>query len=890
MTPRLRVWLRRLWGTFGRGPRDAEMEEELKLHVSLVTADLERSGLPPAEAARRARLQIGSVTEAMDRRRDQRGLPWLEDLGQDLRYGSRTLRRSPVFSVVAILTLTLAIGANTAIFSILNVLMLRSLPVRDPGSLVQFSWLYPRDPPQNFFSVANYELYRDHNHVFTDLFGIARLAPESRSAGEPVVGEVVTGNFFQALGVRAALGRVLQSSDDQPGATPVAVVSSGYWTRRFSGDARALGTVVTIDDPRIPVPIQATIVGVVEPAFSGVTSGYQTQVWTSLAALPDAVRSRAGLSLMARLKPGVSISQAQEQMRALDRPRIEAFGVRDPVWLTVRLDVRSAAAGLTTPLHDQFGRPVFVLMVLLAIMLLLACANIGSMLLARGASRQREMAIRISLGAGRFRVARQVLTESLLLAMAGSVAGVIAAPGVAVFLMRIMAAGVRALAAVPPPNIPIDSHVLLFAIAVTAASSVVFGFIPAIASYVAAPVRALTQTGGGTPSPVQRRAGGAMVAAQVALSLALLTISWLYRAHLVELRDGSLGFDRNAVLLVSLDTSALASSADHLQERYRDLLARFEQVPGVRSATVSGMTPISGAAGSRFITVPGFDEPRESRRRVFLNDVGPKFFETYRTRIVAGRDFEPADERGSRGTIVNEAMARHYFPAGDPVGREVSIEGFGAPFRIVGVAQDAKYQDVRTPAPPIMYFFYRPRPQTPSEFALRTSVAPASISGAVQRAVDDVLPGARVRKVTTLSDQVNAAIVPERLLALLSGFFGVLGGLLAATGLYGLIAYTVARRTREIGIRMALGASGADVRRMVLADALRLVGVGLVAGMPLAFWGQRVAATMLENMPAGGWWPMLAASAGVLVVTLVAASIPARRATRVSPVTSLRAE
>ena len=304
-----------------------------------------------------------------------------------------------------------------------------------------------------------------------------------------------------------------------------------------------MGRSSRIEDPRVPVPIQATVVGVAEPGFSGVTGGYQTDVWTSLAAIPEAIRSRGGLSLLARLKPGVSIAQAQEQMRVLDRSRIEAFAARDPVWLTVRVDVTSAAAGLRTPLHDQFGRPVFALMLLLAVMLLLACANIGTMLLARGAARRREMAVRVSLGAGRFRIARQVLTESLLLAGAGSVAGFIAAPIVAAFLMRIMAAGARALVAVPPPDVALDSHVLLFAVAVTAACTILFGFIPAVAAYGAVPVRALTQTGG-TPSAAQRRTGGALVAAQVALSFMLVAISWLYSAHLRELRDRSLGFDR----------------------------------------------------------------------------------------------------------------------------------------------------------------------------------------------------------------------------------------------------------------------------------------------------------------------------------------------------------
>jgi predicted permease len=814
----------------------------------------------------------------------------LDDLIQDARYGLRLLRRAPVFSAVAIATLTVAIGANTAVFGILNVLMLRALPVRDPGSLVQFSFQYPRDPPMNSFAPGDYEVFRDHNTVFSDVLGLARFAPDSRSGGEPIAGEVVTGNFFEALGVRAALGRTLNGSDDRPAATPVAVVSAGYWARTSAGDPRVLGTPIAIVDPRLPVPVHATIVGVAEPGFSGVTAGYQPDVWVSLASIPEPMRPRVGLALIARLKPGVAMERAQDQMRALHRSRIEARAVKDPQWLAARLDLTSAAAGLATPLHHQFARPVLLLMLLLAIVLLLACANVGSLLLARGAARRREMAVRISLGAGRLRVARQVLTESLLLAAAGSAAGLVAAPAVAGFLVRLMAAGARDLAAVPAPDVPLDAHVLLFAIGVTTSSIVLFGFIPAVASYVAAPVRALTQAGGGTPSTMARRAGGVLVAAQIALSLVLLTVSWLYAAHLADLRDRTLGFDRASVLLVSVDPSGAGYPRERLREIYKDLLVRFERLPGVRSATVSGMTPMSGAAGSRFITVPGFEEPREARRRAALNNVGPKYFATYRTPLVAGRDFQPADESGPRTVIVNQALARHYFPAGDALGKEIAVEGFGAPYRVIGLVADAKYQDVRAPAPPTLYFYAFREAGQGGEFTLRTSVTPASIAAEVQRTVDATMKGARIRSMTTLSEQVDRAIVPERLLAMLSGFFGVIGALLAAIGVYGLVAYTVARRTREIGIRMALGATGGDVLRIVLIDALRLVGLGLAAGVPAAILGGRVAATMLENMARGGWLPLAAAAAATLLVAMAAALIPARRATRVAPVTALRTE
>jgi predicted permease len=885
--PVIREWLRRLWGTFRKAPEDAVMAEELRLHLDMLAADLQRRGLTPEEALRQARLQAGGVAQVMDQRRDQRGLPWLEDLLQDARFGARMLRRAPLVTAVALLTLTLAIGANTAIFSLVDPLLFRDLPVRDPASLVQFTFQYPRDPPLNMFGLANYEQYRDRNRVFSDLFGLAALTTESRAGEDSIAAEVVTGNFFQALGVGPALGRVLDVSDDKPGAAAAAVVSWRYWKNRFNGDQRVLGSAIDIQDTRVPAPMQVTVVGVAEPGFSGIVVGYRPDVWISLAAVPDAMRSRAGLALAARLKPGVSIEQARAEMRVLDRARIDGLAQRDPQWLRVVIDVTPARTGLSTPLHQQFGGPLLLLMTMVGGVLLLACVNIGSLLLARGAARQQEMAVRVSLGAGRFRIVRQVLTESLLLAAMGGALGIVGARFGATMLMRIMMSGTRSPGPSPHLDVPLDARVLMFTVALTVLAALLFGLMPAIAAFVSAPARALRQTGAAQPRS-RRAFGNGLVVAQVAISLALLSVSQLSIAHLRHLRDRSLGFDRNGVLLISIDTSR-AQNRQQLAALYRDIVPRLEAIPGVRSVAASGTTPISPGAASRFLRAEGLDEPVQDRQRVSVNWVSPNYFATYGTPLRAGRDFRNADFDEPRRVIVNEALARRYFAGRDPIGFHVWLENERDPYEVVGVAGDAKYQDIRVPAPPIVYLF-APMSRGSTTLSLRTDINPIAVAADARRTVTEALGTDSVRRVTTLAEQVNAAVVPERLMAILGGFFGVVGALLAAVGLYGLLAYTVTRQTKEIGIRMALGATRGDVMRMMLRRGLTLVAVGFVVGAPVAFWGTRFAATAIEGIPGGGVPPVATAAVAMLVVAALASFVPAHRATRVQPVIALRSE
>jgi putative ABC transport system permease protein len=887
MSDAIREWLRRVRATFHKAPEDADMEDELRLHVNMIADALKRRGLSFEDAARQARLQAGGIAQVMEQRRDQRGLRWLEDLIQDLRYGVRTLRRAPVFTAVTIATLTLAIGANTAAFSLVDPLLFRDLPVRDPGSLVQFTWRYPGDPPLNLFSLDAYAQYRDRSTMFSDMVGVAPLRTESSVGSEPIGADIVTGNFFLALGVRPALGRVLDASDDTPGGAPTAVVSWRHWHGRFGGEARVLGAIIDINDRRLPVPVHATVVGVAASDFSGVFDGGRTDVWVSLGAIPAAMRSRGGVSLMARLKPEASIAQAQAEMRVLHQSSIDELAQRDPQWRHVAIDVTSARTGLSTPLTDQFGGPLSLLMAIVGILLLLACANIGGLLLARGASRQQEMAVRVSLGAGRLRMMRQVLAESLLLASLGAALGLAGAPFGATILTRIMTSGTQSLGPPPRVEIALDARVLTFTIGVTLLAALVFGLAPAIAAFVSAPASALRQ-GGGAQTKSRRVFGNGLVVAQVAISLALLSVSQLYVGHLRHLRDRSLGFDRDRVLLMSVNTSR-AQNREQLAALYRDVVARLHAIPGVDSVAASGMTPMSGAAGSAFLRAEGFDEPAQDRRRVSLNTVSPNYFLTYGTPLLAGRDFRDSDMNQPRRIIVNQALARKYFPGRDPIGRHVWLENERDPYEIVGVAGDAKYQDVRLPSPPIVYQFAL-MSRGSSDLSLRTSGRRAGLAGDARRLVNDVLGSNSVGRVTTLAEQVDASIVPERLLAALAGFFGAVGALLAAIGLFGLLAYTVARQTKEIGIRMALGATRGRVSRMVATSAGWLVSVGVLLGAPTAFWSTRFAARSVENLPAGGAVPIASAAAALIAVAFIAVYVPARRATRVEPIIALRAE
>ena len=519
----------------------------------------------------------------------------------------------------------------------------------------------------------------------------------------------------------------------------------------------------------------------------------------------------------------------------------------------------------------------------------------ASLSLARGAARRSEMALRISLGAGRLRLVRQVLTESLLLSVAGGLLGIWLAYFGAGALVRILASGRRMIGLPQSFEIPFqpDAHVLLFTAGIALLTGILFGLAPAWAAFTSAPASSLREIGRAGETRSGRFFGKSLIVAQVALSVALLSAAGLFVRNLANLRHLDLGFERDHVLLATLDPSRSGYNAEQLSHAYQELLARLAGIPGVRSASLSAPTPLSGAGASGFASVEGFVERPDARRYISLSWIAPGYFETIGTPLVAGRDFKLRD---SHAAIVNQAMARYYFAGGDPIGKHLTLQhitGTSADqtYEIVGVAGDAKYSEIREPTPRTIYLpAFQDGRVLAQNFLLRTNVDPASIASDVRSVVRSVLPTTPVAQTIRLSDQIDATIVPERLISALSEVFGGLGSLLAAVGLYGLLAYTVARRTTEIGVRMALGASPASILRIVFRDALGMVGLGLSLGVPFALWAATTAAALIPNLPPNNAAPIAFGAIGMLAVALLAAYIPARRAAGVDPMTALRHE
>jgi predicted permease len=822
----------------------------------------------------------------------------------DVRYALRMMRRAPGFTAVAILSLALGIGANAAIFSLINTLMLRPLAVRNPGELVQFLSQYPdpAEPPSNSYAWKYYERFRDETHAFSDLIGVSPARFHLRADGidaDAVDGEFVVGNYFTMLGLRPAIGRLIGPQDDALGSASaaVAVLSWASWISRFHADPSVVGKRLVVDGA------PATVIGVAPRRFFGVQIGAAPEMWLPVAMEPLIQRPsrRASgdltMSVMARIKPGVPLEQARAELRVINRDRNEEIAKRgDARWRLVTIDAVPSAAGLSS-LTFVYARPLFALMAIVGLLLLLACTSVATLLLARAAARQREMTVRVALGAGRLRLVRQVLTESLVLAAAGCLLGIAFAYVGADALMGIVTSGrMPGMASHIEVHPQVDLRVLLFTVGLSLATGVLFGLAPALSAWHPAAASSLRATGAAPDTPARRILGTGLVIAQVALSIVLLAAAGLFVRHMYLLRNVGLGFKSESVLLVTLDPAGSGYQRSQLVPIYRQLLERLAAIPGVRSAALSAVTPVSGAGASRFIDVPGFSEKAEDRRRVVLNWIAPKYFETLGTPVLAGRDFTFEDQGRPPVAIVSRSMARYYFGDRSAIGQLFTFDrqdNRGAArdqtYQIVGVVGDTKYLNLQEPIGRMVYLNAFQELAGPQQFSVRTNVRPEAVAGDVRRLVREVLPTITVARVTTMADQVDASMIPERLIAMLSGFFGALGALLAAIGLYGLLAYTVARRTSEIGIRMALGATQRDVLVMVQKTALMMAGAGVVLGVPLAFAAERVAVTFVDNMTTGFAMP-IAAAAAMIAVALLAASVPARRASRVNPIDALRQE
>lgn len=889
---RWRAWLVRLGGMFRRTQREAELSTELESHVQSHVEDAMRAGMSREQASRDARLKLGGIEQTKERYRDQRTLPWLESFLQDLHLAARMLRKNAGFTLIAVLTLALGIGANTAIFSLINALMLCAVPARDPGSLVELLHQYPGEPALNGFSWDAYQLMRANNHVLADLIVDSHeslvvrgqnLAPHTVFAG------YLSGRFFEALGLRAATGRLMgKEADDLSHPAPVAVVSWSYWKGRFNLDPAILGKQVIVNGTPV------TIIGVAEQGFNGLTEGFSQDVWLPLSMEPVIHQSPLGwgsLDLIGRLKPGVSVGQARAELAVLFQSAIEAPGA-GPYVRKMVFEMEPAGNGLSTPLRLMLRTPLLVLMAIVSLVLLIACANLGGLLLARGASRTQEMAIRACLGAGRFRLMRQTLTESLLLSLLGTFVAVFLAYFGSRGLLKMITSG-RDIIGLPVnldaltyPN----AQVLVFTASLSLLTTLLFGLAPAL-TLGFLPASTLQQRARIGESRSRRLFGKSLIAMQVAVSIVLLSAAASFVSYVSHLRNLNLGFRRDHLLLVNLDLAHSGYDGEQWARLSGELLAQCAALPGVRSATLSGMTPMLGMGASSFATVKGHPE---NHREVSINFVSPHYFESYGTPLLAGRDFSLKDQGGPLVAIINETMARDYFGMSNPIGSYVTLDhvtlrGDDAPtYQVVGVVGDAKYNELQQPTPGTIYLHAFQEGRIVSQLTLRTAIAPEGVAISVRKLVGATLKTVPVVRINTMADQIDAAIVPERLTASLSTWFGALGALLAAFGLYGLLAYTVSRRTNEIGVRMALGASGGKIMRMVLTEALGIVTAGVLLGVPLAFWARKIAASLIQGLPANQSLSVVAGSSGMLVVAFLAVYWPARRAAKVDPIVALR--
>ncbi len=876
---------------FGLKRKAADFSAEIQAHIQLEEEHLREQGLSPEEAHNRAHRAFGNVTHAQERFYESHRWLWFDHLWQDFRYATRMLRKSPGFTAVAVLTLALGIGANTAIFTIMNGLMLCTLPVRDPGQLVELLHHQPGEPEPGYngFPWFAYQIIRDGNHVFSELIveGMNFFTVRGNEL-EPqtVFGGAVGGNFFQGLGVRPAAGRLIGPEDvHMDSHAPVAVVSWSFWKSRFDLDPGIIGKKIIINDD---APL--TIIGVTQRGFYGLSDEAQQVIWWPVSLGPG---GDGPFGLLARLKPGVSLEQARVEMAVVFQRAVNAPDA-GPFVKGMQLRIEPAGDGVSTPLSQMLSTPLMVLMATVGLLLLLACANLAGLLLARGASRQHEMAVRVCLGAGRCRLLRQTLTESLLLSLVGGAVGIFLAYFADLALVRVFKSG-RLIAAAPLHFEALtnpDAHVLLFTLAIALLTGVLCGAVPAIRASSAAPASALQQASRLGESRSRRLFGKSLVASQVALSLVLVSSAGLFVGYLSHLQNLNLGFERKNLLLATLDFAQSNYNAAQFSRLSQNLVMRLDGIPGVSSATFSGVSPMSGPGPKAFVFTEGHPE---KRAQAFINYVAPDYFETYGTPFLAGRDFSARDQGGSTVAIINETAARDCFGNENPIGRRITLSHITwvkgeRTYEVVGVVGDAKYSDLQQAAPPTIYPDLLQQGFTASELAIRTRINPDAVVRIVRRTEAAVFTGVPIVRIRTMNEQIDSTIVPQRLIAMLSAGFGALGTLLAAIGLYGLLAYTVARRTNEIGIRMALGATQGNLMRMVLQEALLLVCVGLAVGVPLAFCTRSVTASLIGNLPASIVEPIAVGAATIVASALIAAYLPARRAMRVDPMVALRHE
>ena len=996
-----------------------ELDQDIRDHIAQETQDNIARGMSPEEARYAAMRKFGNVTRVREDTREVWSSIWLEQLLQDIRFGLRMLRKSPGFTAVAILTLALGIGANTAIFSLIDAVMLRSLPVENPWQLVLLQWGARNSPNVHGYQSAgdcqndmrlgaknpggcsfSEPMFREiaQSNIFSGTAAFAnsgRLNLTGNGAATVINGQIVSGDFFRTLGVKAAAGRVFEPSDDSPSAAPVAVLNYGYWQSAFGGSRDVIGRTIELNNTPF------TIVGVAEQRFTGISPGSDYDVWLPLSDAQRITETRRWqdrqsnvsywwLTIIGRLKPGVQLAQAQAPVSGLFRnemlhgavplfhggegagtppptrsapaggngPRVmSAVPQRTPGTSPVPIQ-REAPGGATPPSagnkpvimvapqgaapaggprgsetpnvprtlstaadnpeialvpaqsgltgsRTRYSNPLYVLMLAVGIILLIACANVAGLMLARAAARQKEMAVRLALGASRARVVRQLFTESIMLSVLGGALGILFAYW-----------GAHAIISFVSSNQPrplgfatgVDLRVLGFTVAVSLLTGILFGIAPTFRSARVDLTPALKEGEGSAARSGHARGkwfsiGNALVVAQVALAIVVLVGAGLLVRTLANLRSVDVGFDSHNILIFGIDPTLIGYKGPQADSLYRDLQGRLAETPGVKSASYSMMPLLSSGLMITSFHWPGTPQDQDSEADAL--GVGPNFFETMRIPFLIGRGFTNSDFKLSAANdgpsptsaptpvIVNQAFVEKYLGKENPLGKQFgqaearADEPANAGFEIIGVVRDAKYSDLRREIHAMMYM---PQRFGGASFELRTAADPQALLPAIREVVAQVNTNLPLFDVKTESEQIDRLLFQERLVARLSGFFALLALVLACVGLYGLLSYEVSRRTREIGIRMALGAHPGSVLKLVLRQGIVLAIAGAALGVGVALGVTRYLARMLYNVHPGDPTTIVSVAILLTLVALAACYIPARRATHVDPLIALRYE
>ena len=914
MPIRIRVFLAKLKQFFHRQRTNVELEDEIQLHMQLLKERFILQGRSPGEAEAAARRQFGNPTLLQERHHEQRTFSLLAAFMRDLRFGLRQLQRNPLLTCVAIASLALGIGANTAIFAAAKQVLLDSLPVSSPHELRMLTWVSGHEQPvppvwgdvgpneaggltSDSFSYPVFEEMRRRTDAVQALIAFKDVSMAATIDGQADMmdGELISGNAFQSLGVTPELGRMLTPADDAgSGSASVAVISDGFWTRRFARSPLVLGKAISLNG----VPV--TIVGVSRGRFAGLQMGSPVQIFVPLTMQPLILpRAQNGsvslldnpqswwLQILARLRPDVPERRAETELDALLRqtamPVLKRAGDLD----RFHLQFEPGDRGLDF-LRGQYARPSYVLLALAGLVLLLACLNLANLLLARTTARQRELSTRMALGAGRGSIVRQMLTESLLLSGFGGTAGLLLG-----YLGRNIVP--RLLTASSQPDqlqVQFDGRVLLFTLAISFATGILFGLAPAWQATRAAAHAGLRDSRGATADRHQLWFDKTLVIGQIAISAALLMGAGLFVHTLFNLDRIPLGFESNHILLFRLNLPRARYSDAQMTAFFQKMEERLASLPGVRSVTVSNIGIIGdGHSGGTFHVV---GRPQENAPdRVQTNGVGVDFFQTLGIPMLQGRAFNLHDTGTSpRVAVVNRALAKKYFPGENPIGKtfETDSEDVDAPIQIVGIAADTHYADLRSDTPPTFYVPYLQKVVGPGRMMVevRTLADPSTVLTEVRGVVGSLDRDLPMIDVRTMKDQVQSTLADERALAELAGGFSLLALVLATIGIYGMMAYAVTRRTGEIGLRIALGARTQQILSRVLREAFWLTSAGIVLGLGAAVELTHLIRAMLYGIGNTDAFTIASAALLLLSVSLFAAFAPARRASRIDPIRALR--